>query len=83
MQRPLQARSIGVEQELEMQRGGLAVVNWRQLELEQCGFSPSLAARVARDERYDLHQLIGLVQEGCSPALAVRILSPLESTDTA
>jgi hypothetical protein len=31
---------------------------------------------VARDERYDLHQLIELVEHGCSPALAVRILTP-------
>ena len=61
------------------QRGGLEVVNWRQLELEHCGFPRSLAARIARDERYDIHQLIGLVQQGCSPALAVRILSPLEA----
>ena len=58
-------------------------MNWRQLELEQCGFPSSLAARVARDERYDLHQLIELVQQGCSPALAVRILSPLDKGDTA
>jgi hypothetical protein len=58
------------------QRGGLELVNWRQLELEQCGFPPKLAARVARDERYDLQQLIQLVHEGCSPALAARILAP-------
>jgi hypothetical protein len=62
-------------------RGGLELVNWRQLELEQCGFPRSLAVRVARDERYDLHQVIELVQQGCSPALAVRILSPLEGRD--
>jgi hypothetical protein len=60
------------------QRGGLAVVNWRQLELEQCGFPRSLAAQVARDERYHVHQLLELVQHGCSPDLAVRILSPLD-----
>jgi hypothetical protein len=63
-------------------RRGLEVVNWRQLELEQFGFPRSLAARVARDERYDLHQLSELVQQGCSPALAVRILSPLEGRDS-
>jgi hypothetical protein len=62
-------------------RRGLEVVNWRQLELEQFGFPRSLAARVARDERYDLHQLIELAQQGCAPALAVRILSPLEGRD--
>jgi hypothetical protein len=63
------------------QRGGLAEVNWRQLELEQCGFPQALAARVARDKRYDLHQLLELVHQGCAPALAVRILSPLGAED--
>ena len=64
-------------------RGGLEVVNWRQLELEQSGFPRSLAARVARDERYDLQQLIQLVEQGCPPGLAVRILSPVEGTGEA
>jgi hypothetical protein len=64
-------------------RGGLEVVNWRQLELEQCGFPRSLAARVARDERYDVHQLIRLVEQGCPPDVAVRILSPAEGDDAA
>jgi hypothetical protein len=58
------------------QRDVKAVIKWRQLELVQCGFPPQLAARVACDERYDLQQLIQLVHEGCSPALAVRILAP-------
>ena len=61
------------------QRGGLAVVNWRQLELEHCGFPRPLAARVARDERYALHELVALVEQGCAPEVAVRILSPLET----
>ena len=63
------------------QRGGLVGVNWRQLELEQCGFPQFLAARVARDGRYDVGGLIALVNQGCPPALAVRILSPLEDED--
>jgi hypothetical protein len=63
------------------QRDPQAVANWRRLELVQCGFPRRLAARVARDERYDLQQLIQLVHEGCSPALAVRILSSLEGSD--
>jgi hypothetical protein len=53
------------------------------MELLDCGFPRALAARVARDERYDLHQLIELVEQGCSPALAVRILSPIEGHDAA
>jgi hypothetical protein len=44
------------------QPGGLEAVNWRQLELEQHGFPPVLAARVARDERYDLRLLFELVE---------------------
>jgi hypothetical protein len=60
------------------QPGGLEAVNWRQLELEQHGFPPVLAQRVARDERYDLRVLFELVEQGCAPALAVRILSPLD-----
>jgi hypothetical protein len=58
-----------------------ALVHWRRVELLHCGFPRTLAARVARDERYDLHQLIELVEHGCSPALAVRILSPIEAQD--
>jgi hypothetical protein len=53
--------------------------NWRRMELLERGFPEPLAGRVARDARYDLHQLIELVEQGCSPALAVRILSPLEA----
>ncbi len=51
---------------------------WRRRQLEQAGFSPLLAARVARDARYDLHHLLELLGRGCSPELAVRILAPLE-----
>ena len=58
------------------QRDAQAVAHWRRMELLRHGFPPRLAARVARDERYDLHQLIELVREGCAPAAAVRILAP-------
>jgi hypothetical protein len=54
------------------------VVQWRRAQLLQAGLPPSLAARVARDERYDLHDLIQLVEHGCAPDLAVRILKPIE-----
>ena len=55
-----------------------ALVRWRRAQLIQAGFPPTLAARVARDERYDLHELTVLVGSGCAPALAVRILEPIE-----
>jgi hypothetical protein len=57
------------------------VVEWRRLELLHCGFPLALAARVARDPRYDLRELIELVARGCAPAVAVEVVSPLEDSD--
>ena len=59
------------------------VVQWRRAQLIEAGLPPELAAPVARDERYDLHELIALVEHGCAPALAVRILEPGEQDDAA
>ena len=56
------------------------VVGWRCEQLADSGFPPTLARRVANDSRYDLHALIELVESGCPPELAVRILAPLEET---
>jgi hypothetical protein len=47
------------------------------------GFSFRLASRLARDDRYDLHALIELVERGCPPELAVRVLAPLDEDDAA
>jgi hypothetical protein len=63
---------------MPQQQKSQTVVNWRRRELIHTGFPRPLAAKVARDERYDLHELIELVQQGCAPALAVRILSPID-----
>ena len=57
-------------------RGGHCVVSWRRTQLLNRGFSLSLATTLAHDARYDLHALIELVERGCPPALAVRILAP-------
>jgi hypothetical protein len=58
------------------------VVGWRQEQLRRSGFSRPLAAAIADDHRYDLHALIELVERGCRPELAVRILGPLEEERT-
>jgi hypothetical protein len=57
---------------------GPDVVRWRREQLADTGFGFPLAAEVAKDARYDLHELIQLVERGCRPELAVRILAPLE-----
>ena len=43
----------------------------------------ALAASIAKNARYDLHALIELVERGCRPELAVRILAPLEEESAA
>ena len=59
------------------------VVSWRHDQLVRAGFALPVAARLARDARHDLHALIELVERGCPPELAVRILAPLEEGDAA
>ena len=57
---------------------GAEVNRWRREQLVHSGFPLPLAARLAKDPGYDLHRLIELVEAGCRPELAVRILAPLE-----
>lgn len=53
------------------------VVRWRCEQLVASGFADALAANIAQNAHYDLHALIELVERGCRPELAVRILAPL------
>lgn len=59
------------------------VVRWRRHQLVDSGFPPPLAARLAKDSRYDLHALIELAERGCDSELAVRILAPIEGETAA
>jgi hypothetical protein len=52
--------------------------SWRRRQLAAAGFPGALAREVAHSAAYDLHALIELVERGCPPALAVRILAPLD-----
>jgi hypothetical protein len=45
--------------------------------LEHAGFSEAVASRLAGDGDFDLHDLLELVDRGCPPELAARILAPL------
>ena len=55
-----------------------AIVAWRRQQLSASGFGLPLAHALARDPRVDLHALLDLVDRGCPPELAARILAPLE-----
>jgi hypothetical protein len=57
-----------VETELER------VERWRTAELMRVGFAGDDAVALAARTDVDLHQAIELVQRGCPPVLAVRIL---------
>jgi len=53
-------------------------VRWRARRLTSAGFPVNLAQQLARTERMDLHKLLELVDRGCPPELAARILAPLD-----
>jgi hypothetical protein len=58
--------------------GARAVVAWRRQQLSAAGFDTPTAEALARNLRVDLHALLDLVDKGCPPPLAARILAPLE-----
>ena len=60
-----------------------STLEWRGERLVDAGFPRGLALRLARDTRYDLHALIELVEQGCPPSLAARILAPLDDAPPA
>ena len=51
---------------------------WREQRLLAAGFDDRVAFDFAHDEAVDLHQLLELVDGGCPPRLAARILAPLD-----
>jgi hypothetical protein len=58
--------------------GAAEVVAWRRARLRKAGFDSELAERLSRECAVDLHALIELVERGCPPPLAARILAPLD-----
>jgi hypothetical protein len=55
------------------------LIGWRREMLQRNGFGVELSSGLATDPLIDLHALIELVERGCLPILAVRILAPLDS----
>ena len=54
------------------------VIAWRRSQLAGAGFDPMTADVFARTESVDLHALIELVERGCTPELAARIMAPID-----
>jgi hypothetical protein len=53
------------------------VRDWRRHVLQQAGFDHTLARELAADGGVDLHDVLKLVDRGCPPDLAARIVAPL------
>jgi hypothetical protein len=75
------ATSTGSHQDGAAFAGG-GIVGWRREQLLASAFPSGLSDRLARDWRFDLHALIELAERGCPPALAARILGPLDDATT-
>jgi hypothetical protein len=54
------------------------VLAWRRGRLQRAGFEARLAEKLASDRRFDLHAVLELIDRGCPPELAARILAPLD-----
>jgi hypothetical protein len=55
--------------------------DWRYDLLINAGFAPALARQLTGDPRIDIHKLLELIDRGCPPHLAARILAPLEDPE--
>ena len=86
---PLPGREPGMTSHLTQLSGGCChdgppvdVTTWRRCRLIEAGVSDWLASRLAADREVDLHALLELVDRGCPPDLAARILSPIRQGAT-
>ena len=59
-----------LHQETEIER----IEAWRRHELERAGYSADAAERLAARHDVDLHFAVDLVERGCPPDIALRIL---------
>lgn len=59
---------LGDETELER------IEHWREQELQRAGYDPSSAACLAATHDVDLHRAVELIESGCPPEVALRIL---------
>jgi hypothetical protein len=57
--------------------GVVDVLTWRRCRLVEAGFPTELATQLAANPEIDVHELLALVDRGCPPHLAARILDPL------
>ena len=64
------ATDISLIDQTEIER----IERWRAEELERAGYEPRAAGRLAVRHDVDLHTAVELLERGCPPELALRIL---------
>jgi hypothetical protein len=64
------AAEAHVQEETESER----IERWRMEELERAGYPIESAICLAASPEVDLHFAVGLLEHGCEPELAVKIL---------
>ena len=57
------------------------VMVWRFDRLTSAGFDRGQAVTIAANRGYDLHALLALVDRGCPPRLAARIVAPVDDDE--
>ena len=60
--------------ETEIRDETVLVEAWRAEQLEMAGYGAAAAAELAARHDVDLHVATGLLADGCSPELALKIL---------
>ena len=60
-------------------RPAVDVAAWRRARLIRAGFAEQTAAELSLELAIDFHALLELVDRGCPPDLAARIVAPLEN----
>jgi hypothetical protein len=63
-------------------RPGHDLAAWRIGRLREAGLDGDLARQIVADARYDLHALLELLDRGCPPDLAARILAPDDEVES-
>jgi hypothetical protein len=61
-------------EDVQIQTETERIEQWRVHELERAGYSPEAALELAVRQDVDLHLAVELVENGCAPEIALRIL---------
>lgn len=63
-------------------RPAVDIAAWRSARLVRAGFDDQAAAELSLELAVDFHALLELVDRGCPPHLAARIVAPLDMQES-